>query len=333
MSVATARHRHRRPGRRREEHHRARARGAPRSRVPRHRRDVPGGHVRRHASGCRSTTPTRSAALARVEVDARGRASAASLVDGVDATAAIRTPEVTGDVSKVAANSGVRAEMRARQRAWAAERGGGVIEGRDIGSVVFPDAELKLYLTASPRVRAERRRGRGGRRRRRDRGGHRRARPLRLDTRADSPLAEADGSACVDTTGLTHRRGPRPHPPSLPGQRRGMTKIDVTRPRRRSPATAAVAPDRVLHRPQPVVTVLPHLVPHDGRGPRERARRRASSSSPRRTAASSTRPSRRGVTRRRMRFMGADKWWSNKLVRPAAVRARRLPGHPRLGRP
>ena len=44
-----------------------------------------------------------------------------------------------------------------RQREWAAERGGGVIEGRDIGSVVFPDAALKLYLTASPRVRAERR--------------------------------------------------------------------------------------------------------------------------------------------------------------------------------
>ena len=77
--------------------------------------------------------------------------------DGVDATAAIRGTEVTSNVSKVAANSGVRTELRARQQAWAAERGGGVIEGRDIGSVVFPDAELKLYLTASPRTRAERR--------------------------------------------------------------------------------------------------------------------------------------------------------------------------------
>ena len=81
----------------------------------------------------------------------------AVLVEGMNATAAIRTPEVTAAVSKVAANSEVRAEMRARQQAWAAERGGGVIEGRDIGSVVFPDAELKLYLTASPRTRAQRR--------------------------------------------------------------------------------------------------------------------------------------------------------------------------------
>src|SRR5262245_54180541 len=78
-------------------------------------------------------------------------------VDGVEATSAIRSPEVTAAVSVVAANSGVRAEMRARQQAWALVRGGGVIEGRDIGSVVFPDAELKLYLTASPRIRAERR--------------------------------------------------------------------------------------------------------------------------------------------------------------------------------
>ena len=78
-------------------------------------------------------------------------------VDGVDATAAIRTAEVTSAVSKVAANSGVRTEMRERQQHWVAERGGGVVEGRDLGSVVFPDAELKLYLTASPRVRAERR--------------------------------------------------------------------------------------------------------------------------------------------------------------------------------
>ncbi len=122
-------------------------------------------------------------------------------VDGVDATAAIRTPEVTANVSKVAANSGVRAEMRARQQAWAAEHGGGVIEGRDIGSVVFPDAEMKLYLTASPRVRAERRVAEAG-------GDVDEiesaiaARDHYDSTRADSPLTEADGSAYVDTTGL-----------------------------------------------------------------------------------------------------------------------------------
>jgi len=78
-------------------------------------------------------------------------------VDGVDATIEIRGPEVTRAVSVVAANPGVRAEMVSRQREWARRHGGGVIEGRDIGSVVFPDAELKVYLDARPEVRAARR--------------------------------------------------------------------------------------------------------------------------------------------------------------------------------
>jgi len=78
-------------------------------------------------------------------------------VDGVDATIEIRGPEVTRAVSIVAANPDVRAEMRARQRQWVAKRGGGVMEGRDIGTVVFPEARLKVYLDASPEVRAARR--------------------------------------------------------------------------------------------------------------------------------------------------------------------------------
>src|SRR3954470_15540698 len=82
---------------------------------------------------------------------------AAVTVDGVDATVEIRGPEVTRAVSIVAANPGVRDELRRRQREWAAAHGGGVIEGRDIGTVVFPDAELKVYLTASPEARAQRR--------------------------------------------------------------------------------------------------------------------------------------------------------------------------------
>ena len=123
-------------------------------------------------------------------------------VDGFDATTEIRSREVTTAVSAVAANSGVRAELVRRQRRWADERGGGVLEGRDIGSVVFPDAELKLYLTASPRVRAERRVAEAGgdvdeieaaieRRDHHD------------SSRSDSPLVEADGSIVVDTTGLS----------------------------------------------------------------------------------------------------------------------------------
>ncbi|MBA3286785.1 MAG: (d)CMP kinase [Acidimicrobiia bacterium] len=123
------------------------------------------------------------------------------VVDGQDATAAIRTREVTDAVSAVAANSPVREELRARQRRWADEHGGGVIEGRDIGSVVFPDALLKLFVTASPRTRAERRVGEIGgdvdevessiaERDRRDM------------SRQDGPLRAADGAYVVDTTGL-----------------------------------------------------------------------------------------------------------------------------------
>ena len=79
------------------------------------------------------------------------------VVDGVDATIEIRGPEVTRAVSTVAANPVVRTELVSRQREWARRHGGGVIEGRDIGSVVFPDAMLKVYLDARPEVRAARR--------------------------------------------------------------------------------------------------------------------------------------------------------------------------------
>lgn len=122
-------------------------------------------------------------------------------VDGIDATVEIRGPEVSRAVSVVAANPAVRAELRARQRQWAAEHGGGVIEGRDIGTVVFPDAVLKVYLTASPEVRAQRRAKEMteldydsvaadiARRDAADRG------------RDDSPLAEASDAVVVDTSG------------------------------------------------------------------------------------------------------------------------------------
>jgi CMP/dCMP kinase len=78
------------------------------------------------------------------------------LLDGEDVTALIRTPEVAQATSKVALVPGVRKVLVAEQRR-AGERGGVVMEGRDIGSVVFPDAQLKIFLTASPEVRAERR--------------------------------------------------------------------------------------------------------------------------------------------------------------------------------
>jgi cytidylate kinase len=79
------------------------------------------------------------------------------VVDGVDATIEIRSPEVTRAVSTVAANPEVRRELVVRQREWVVEHGGGVVEGRDIGTVVFPSAALKVYLTADDRERANRR--------------------------------------------------------------------------------------------------------------------------------------------------------------------------------
>lgn len=120
------------------------------------------------------------------------------IVDGEDATTEIRGPAVTGLVSKVAANPGVRSDLRERQRVWARSAGGGVIEGRDIGSVVFPDAELKVYLTASPRERARRRAAEFGGDVEEIAAGIA-ARDHLDSTRDDSPLTEVAGSARVDT--------------------------------------------------------------------------------------------------------------------------------------
>lgn len=78
-------------------------------------------------------------------------------IDGVDVTTAIREPVVTAAVSAVAANPGVRVVLAETQRQWARSRGGAVLEGRDIGTAVFPDATLKVYLNASVEERARRR--------------------------------------------------------------------------------------------------------------------------------------------------------------------------------
>jgi CMP/dCMP kinase len=78
------------------------------------------------------------------------------VADG-EVTSLIRTVDAGEAASKVAVVPAVRAALADRQRAWAQHHGGGVIEGRDIGSVVFPDARLKLYITASPEVRGARR--------------------------------------------------------------------------------------------------------------------------------------------------------------------------------
>jgi cytidylate kinase len=123
-------------------------------------------------------------------------------VDGVDATIEIRTPEVTRAVSIVAANPAVRTELVRRQREWVAVHGGGVLEGRDIGTVVFPDADLKVYLTADESERANRR-SREMLDLRYDQVAADMARRDRVDsTRADSPLTVAPDAVEVDTTGM-----------------------------------------------------------------------------------------------------------------------------------
>jgi CMP/dCMP kinase len=139
------------------------------------------------------------ALAAKVTIDVAERVT----VDGVDATVEIRGPEVTRLVSAVAANPAVRKEMVQRQREWAEAHDGGVVEGRDIGSVVFPDAELKVFLTASDEERATRRS----------------KEVLELDydevaaaiakrdyldsTRAASPLAKAPDAVEIDTSTLS----------------------------------------------------------------------------------------------------------------------------------
>ena len=115
------------------------------------------------------------------------------LLDGTDVTADLRSKEVGRGVSAGAAMAGGRTERGRRQREWGEGHGGAVVEGRDIGSVVFPDAELKVFLTASAAERA--------RRRELDETADDLARSdLQDSTRAVSPLIVPQGAVVVDTT-------------------------------------------------------------------------------------------------------------------------------------
>ncbi len=132
------------------------------------------------------------------------------LVDGVDATVEIRSLTVDRAVSAVAANAEVRAELVARQREWANRRDGGVVEGRDIGTVVFPQADLKIYLNADSSVRARRRaRQSGALGHTADAGGVESvaADLTRRDTidstRSTGPLSVASDAVVIDTTDKT----------------------------------------------------------------------------------------------------------------------------------
>jgi len=129
-------------------------------------------------------------------------AAATITVDGIDVAGPIRSPEVTAAVSAVSAVPEVRARLLREQRAIIGE-GGIVVEGRDIGTVVAPDAAVKVYLTADPEARAVRRTaeltGADVTATRQDL-----LRRDRLDSgRAAAPLAMADGAHHIDTTPFT----------------------------------------------------------------------------------------------------------------------------------
>lgn len=127
------------------------------------------------------------------------------LLDGVAVEGRIRTPEVGRASSAVSAHPGVRSRMVALQRATA-ERLGGVLEGRDIGTRVFPDARFKFFLDADPGIRAERRHAQlaeSGREVPREEVEADLAERDRRDrSRADSPLTCDDSYARIDATGL-----------------------------------------------------------------------------------------------------------------------------------
>lgn len=122
------------------------------------------------------------------------------LLNGRDITTAIRAPEVSQAASKVSTIPGVRRELVLKQQEYA-EQASVVMEGRDIGTVVYPRAQVKIYLDASPEVRARRRVDELG-------GDYAqvlrdiRERDDRDATRADSPLRQAEDAVYLDTSDL-----------------------------------------------------------------------------------------------------------------------------------
>lgn len=150
-----------------------------------------------------STDPNDADAVGKIarEVSVVIERDAAKL-NGVDVSSEIRSSEINAIVSVIAAHTPVRDAMREQQRRWIQAQQGGVVEGRDIGTVVFPDAILKVFLTASPEVRAERRVGQTG--------GDITAVAASIaerdhldSTRLDSPLRPSEGSVIVDSSNRT----------------------------------------------------------------------------------------------------------------------------------
>jgi len=145
-----------------------------------------------------------SIAVATLAAGAGVDVNGSVIINGHDVTQAIRTPEIDRAAAIVARHAHVRAVLVERQRAYGRE-GGIVMEGRDIGSVVFPDADLKIYLDASPEERARRRAHDQSRAPRQDSAAESIARELDARdasdrTRTVSPLTRAEDAIYMDTT-------------------------------------------------------------------------------------------------------------------------------------
>jgi cytidylate kinase len=158
--------------------------------------------------------------LAHLDTGALYRAVGLKVLEGADPVTAaqsltpadleredLRTPEAADAASKVATIPEVRAALRDFQRAFARRAGGAVLDGRDIGTVICPDAEVKLFITASDEVRAERRwrelKERGINATLADVLAELRERDRRDTTRTDSPLRPAEDAIIIDTTHLS----------------------------------------------------------------------------------------------------------------------------------
>ena len=147
--------------------------------------------------------PAALARRAQIELRAPGEPGETTgvLLDGEDVTQAIRSPEVSEAASRVAADAGVRVALVALQRRLLAD-GDWVVEGRDIGTVVAPDAALKVFLTADPRERARRRAAELGVEEETVLA-EQTLRDERDSTRTHSPLAPAPGALTLDTSGMS----------------------------------------------------------------------------------------------------------------------------------
>jgi cytidylate kinase len=126
-------------------------------------------------------------------------------LNGEDVTESIRTPEVSSGASRIAVIPGVRRAMVAKQREIG-ERASVVMEGRDIGTVVFPRAQVKIFLDARPNERVRRRlqevRARGEEVSEPELAAQIEERDRRDSTRADAPLAQAPDAVYLDSSGL-----------------------------------------------------------------------------------------------------------------------------------